>query len=93
MYVFCGECAHFDVCSDLSVYAGYFGKCEFLNLKHELFAYMLILCSCSCECDCCVSYQVGHTELLFHICGYTVFCNILLLVTHILKFLILISVQ
>ena len=31
--------------------------------------------------------------LLFYICGYTVFCNILLLVTHVLKFLILISVQ
>ena len=31
MYVFCGECTHFDVCSDLSLYAGYFGKYEFFN--------------------------------------------------------------
>jgi len=31
MYVFCGECVHFDVCLDLSLYAGYFSKYEFLN--------------------------------------------------------------
>jgi hypothetical protein len=36
MYVFCGECAHFDVFMDLSVNAGYFGKCEFLNLNMNI---------------------------------------------------------